>query len=389
MQCSLICGSRQEGVHMGTPDDNFFICVIFYTMDLDPFEQIFTLCTPGELSNPVVVYRPSKRPDDSVVHSVATQIAETCDDPRRLYLYLEDALHPKIPEQQVAEIELVLKGLRREIFQAVPSNSSAILTEQSQKSFRQNRPLWRGISAVQGPIRDLLPDGPVESLRLKLKMWSRTKDIHQFGRGALASPFLAEELVVRDGEQSVSVAPDRSGWTTLSDALPRLNSEQASRAVWTSMQGAAVLHSKYLVHNDIKPENIFWDGTKGVLFDFELASPEDADRTTVGYEEGFFSANISLGQDIRSRDIFSFGMTLGTVHMRNLLWSRDFACRRHRSDPHTHQVALRQELSAGGVTSPMLDLILDMTNLVGDERPDINDCITRLGMIYDFGDAQV
>jgi serine/threonine protein kinase len=81
-------------------------------------------------------------------------------------------------------------------------------------------------------------------------------------------------------------------------------------------RGVAALHKQGLVHGDLKPETILWDGDRAIVTDFKLAAP--AGRR----EHAFYSPKFAAPEQILEEsvgpeaDVYALGVTLYTLFIR-------------------------------------------------------------------------
>ena len=81
--------------------------------------------------------------------------------------------------------------------------------------------------------------------------------------------------------------------------------------IWRSILNAlAYVHSQNLAHNDIKPDNILWDGEKALLCDFGMTAelPVESGGGTPWYLSPEYWAG--TGKRDASADIWAFGVTV-------------------------------------------------------------------------------
>lgn len=74
------------------------------------------------------------------------------------------------------------------------------------------------------------------------------------------------------------------------------------------------LHEKHLVHNDIKPENLFWDDEKSSVILGDYGCVSISGEIPKGYSLSYAAPELLLGNPARpSSDWVSVGLTLGTL----------------------------------------------------------------------------
>ena len=81
-------------------------------------------------------------------------------------------------------------------------------------------------------------------------------------------------------------------------------------------RGVAALHAKGLVHGDLKPETILWDGDRAVVADLKLAAPAGR-RGHGSYSPKFAAPEQILAETVGPEaDVYAVGVTLYTRFIR-------------------------------------------------------------------------
>lgn len=105
---------------------------------------------------------------------------------------------------------------------------------------------------------------------------------------------------------------------TLRDAIKQGTTGDIKSQVWIALQIARALdyiHSKKIIHRDVKPENIHIDGSGRVkLMDFGIAKSEGVSLTRVGFTLGtpyYMAPEQIMGQEITTAvDVYAFGVVI-------------------------------------------------------------------------------
>jgi serine/threonine protein kinase len=81
-------------------------------------------------------------------------------------------------------------------------------------------------------------------------------------------------------------------------------------------RGVAALHKQGLVHGDLKPETILWDGDRAIVTDFKLAAPAGR-RENAFYSPKFAAPEQILEESVGPEaDVYALGVTLYTLFIR-------------------------------------------------------------------------
>jgi len=296
--------------------------------------------------------------------------------------------------------------LRKRIFEALSPVAPVVMMGQTtfapMQKFNEIRPRWQFIAGVSPQIARKCSFQYVENFRVKKSAWTGAAPfVLHTGPGGVESPFLAEEHVFcgedrgSGGYSTVTLAPDRSEVLPLDASLDELSREAALRAVWHAMQGCEQLHRAGFIHGDVKPQNIFVTGDEsGQLFDFDYAVPIQSSRAKGGGTPGYLDEpNHGDGSDhhhfhehnggdiqahLPARDIFAFGVSLGTVLSGKINWPSKISYQRSLKE------VAEQTLSPDSYR----DLILDMTRLKRSERVSLPEAINRLGRLIGLGEVE-
>lgn len=276
-----------------------------------------------------------------------------------------------------------LKEFRSRVFNLFGPKIPALLLDQdaliAYDPYEQRKVPWRNLAGVSPAFADLMPISPKTGKAKHVSQGFRPLNLHlnlHLGEGQfLDSRFLAEEHVYRTVCNMLTLAPDKTGKPTLSEALPDLTPLERIRAVWEAMQGCLVMHREGFIHNDVKPENIFYDAQGSQLFDFEMAQRASAVRKdtygTQMYCDGYFGFEEPVTpENCFAVDTFSFGVSLGVV------WTGDLKL--------AVQGDLYEIIQKKIPSSPLKVLIEEMTLPKREDRISLKEAATRLGKLYDF-----
>lgn len=254
-------------------------------------------------------------------------------------------------------------------------------------------PRWQALAGLSPEIAQDCSTQDLVSLRAKKSVWTGAAPfVLHTGSSGVVSPFLAEEHVFcgkdpKDGSCSmVTLAPERSPSPTLENYVQRLPQEVSSLLLWHAMQGCEALHRSGFVHGDVKPENIFVT-RGGQLFDFDFAVPiqsvrgasggtppyldESHDACDLDYHHFSKHNGMDIQANLPARDVFAFGVTLGSVLSRNKNWPEKIS----------YQRSLKDMVGTTLPPGPYRDLLADMTKLGRVDRPSLPEVINRLGSL--------
>jgi serine/threonine protein kinase len=82
-------------------------------------------------------------------------------------------------------------------------------------------------------------------------------------------------------------------------------------------QGVAALHAAGLVHGDLKPETIIWDGDRAIVTDLKLAAPAGR-RKNASFSPKFAAPEQILEKSVGPQaDVYALGVTLYTLFVRD------------------------------------------------------------------------
>jgi serine/threonine protein kinase len=82
-------------------------------------------------------------------------------------------------------------------------------------------------------------------------------------------------------------------------------------------RGVAALHAEGLVHGDLKPETIIWDGESAIVTDLKLAAPAGL-RKHASFSPKFAAPEQILEQFVGPQaDVYALGVTLYTLFIRD------------------------------------------------------------------------
>ena len=374
-------------------------------------KNVYFLETPQHVVQSLLGPSSFKRRKRSELKEVAAGLFRECyPSSSDLLIYETDTIPPPsfydLKRRREDSVVLGrLNRLRRIIFELLARHDvPAVLVHQPdlipyKKEPHENEPLnrgWEDLADVSRPLTQILPTSK-ETWKLKLGSCNLAPlNLHLGQRGAVASPsspFLAEEHVYRTDSRVASFAPDRTGTPTLFKSLPGLAPDLVVRALWQAMQGCSTLHAQGLIHNDVKPGNIFYDPKQSQLFDFEFAERTPSlTRILFGspaYSDRLMHTSTKVTPDnCFAGDTFSFGMSLGVAFTRDEEWAV-YAPYGRGTTYCFKSPDLKDTIHALSAPPALKELMVDMTLPKREDRVSLAEATARLGSIYQFEESKV
>lgn len=372
-------------------------------------KRLEVIRSPGELLTPLFSGANRAAPSDRRVRLAAEGLLDRVHPCSQLLLYLEDFSDADVRLRSSDYQKLLdrLGGIRQRVFDLVSAEIPTIMVKQI--DLREDVAVkeyasparWRPLGGLSTRIAEQIPVKDVAGFRVKPGVFTGAGPftLHT-GAGGVTSPFLAEEHVFcaenrGDDEYSkVTLAPDQNHVPVLGIHFKTIPQKARLSALWHAMQGCATLHRSGFAHGDVKPDNIFWNGLDGRLFDLDFAVPLASYRRggggTPGYldepsQEGdfykFYRHNDpDLQSRLSARDVFAFGMSLGDVFSTNPDWTWSLVDLFKAGNGPSLDLYIKNTLPAGHYR----DLISEMTHPKRCERPSLSEAINCLGRLAGF-----
>ncbi len=139
--------------------------------------------------------------------------------------------------------------------------------------------------------------------------------------------------------------------------LARMTPEQKVDALYQSARALAYIHSKGLVHLDMKPSNLMYTDGKITLIDFGMTVGQGHKATSVAGTAGYLSPEQLARDYIDERaDIFALGLTFGVIFGGKPL-------RQSPKELKSRQLRLEAKFHLENVEEPMVSTVPELKDM--------------------------